>query len=41
LDLSLSGKIGGRAIAYYMSTTLVRSHDIRYTLTYGNFKATE
>ena len=24
LDISLSGKIGGRAIAYYMSTTLVR-----------------
>ena len=47
LDLSLSGKIGGRAIAYYMSTTLVRSHDIKYTLTYGtfyymtHFKATE
>ena len=24
LDISLSGKIGGRAVAYYMSTTLVR-----------------
>ena len=23
LDISLSGKIGGRAVAYYMSTTLV------------------
>ena len=25
LDISLSGKIGGRAIAYYMSTTLVKN----------------
>ena len=35
LDISLSGKIGGRAIAYYMSTTLVRYYNRRYTLTYG------
>ena len=28
LDISLSGKIGGRAVAYYMSTTLVSQHII-------------
>lgn len=28
LDISISGKIGGRAIAYYMSTTLVRKYKL-------------
>ena len=35
LDISLSGKIGGRAVAYYMSTTLVRKYALTYNaLTY-------
>ena len=29
LDISLSGKIGGRAVAYYMSTTMVRIFCLR------------
>ena len=37
LDLSLSGKIGGRAIAYYMSTTLVSRYGTnRNLLQYGS-----
>ena len=31
LDLSLSGKIGGRAIAYYMTTTLVSRKILQFT----------
>ena len=35
LDLSLSGKIGGRAIAYYMTTTLVSRKISKFMTLHG------
>ena len=36
LDISLSGKIGGRAVAYYMTTTLVNT-TYALMITYSHF----